>query len=334
LPHTCPPRKTLAGKVINQIMTDDSTGSPQDERDRLIRRKANMELRSLIYEYTREFFRDQGFLEVETPVRMSEAAPEQHIAPFDSEGWFLSTSPELYMKRLLAAGYDKLFQFSRCFRRGERGQFHNPEFTLLEWYSAGADYLQMLNDTERLVTHLASQMGMDTKIKYLNQDINLAVPWRRTTVRDAFNSAAGWDPVTETDPLRFDSDLVNKVVPTFSGRPTMLLEYPSAMASLARLKPGATEVAERGEIFIAGLEIANAFSELADPREQEERFRDEIAHIQKASGRKAEMPVKFLDALRHMPECGGIALGMDRLVMLLCDAGSIDDVIAFPSDSA
>ena len=250
----------------------------KDERQELIGKKANLQRRALIYEYTRAFFREQGFLEVETPVRMSEVAPEQYIVPFESEGWFLSTSPELYMKRLLAAGYDKLFQFSHCFRKGERGQWHNPEFTLLEWYRTGpfdpstklkasklrtsADYLRMLNDTERLVTHLSNQLGMGSSIKYQNQDIGLTMPWRRITVREAFRSAAGWDPTTETDPLRFNTDLVNKVVPGFSGRPTLLLEYPSTMASLARIKPGAPEVAERGEIFIAGLEIANAFSEL------------------------------------------------------------------------
>ena len=305
-----------------------------DEQEQLIRKKANLERRALIYEYTRAFFRKQGFLEVETPVRMSEVAPEQYIIPFEIEGWFLSTSPELYMKRLLAAGYDKLFQFSRCFRKGERGQWHNPEFTLLEWYRTGADYLQMLNDTERLVAELARQLGLGTKPKYQNQDIDLALPWRRTTVSEAFRSAAGWDPVTEADPLRFDTDLVTKVAPGFSGRPTLLLEYPAALASLARLKPGMTEVAERGELFIGGLEIANAFSELGDYREQERRFKDEIVHIQKESGRKADMPVKFLESLRHLPECGGIALGMDRLVMLLCDAGNIEDVMAFADDSA
>ncbi|MEK7353248.1 MAG: amino acid--tRNA ligase-related protein [Chloroflexota bacterium] len=327
-------------------MSDGSTESPQSERERLVRIKANLERRALIYEFTRAFFREQGFLEVETPVRMSEVAPEQYIVPFDSEGWFLSTSPELYMKRLLAAGYDKLFQFSRCFRKGERGQWHNPEFTLLEWYRAGpfdklrasSDYLKMLNDTERLVTELASRLGLGSNIQYQKQDIDLAMPWRRITVREAFHPSTsgrtGWDPTTETDPLRFDTDLFTKVVPAFSGQPTLLLEYPAGLASLARIKPGSPEVAERGEIFIGGLEIANAFSELTDYREQESRFRDEIEHIQKTTGRKAELPHKFLEALRHFPECGGIALGMDRLVMLLCDAGNIDDVMAFTVDSA
>ncbi|MBI2851172.1 MAG: EF-P lysine aminoacylase GenX [Chloroflexi bacterium] len=302
------------------------------ERQRLTRIRANLERRALIYEFTRAFFRQQGFLEVETPVRMPEIAPEQHIKPFESEGWFLSTSPELHMKRLLAAGYDKLFQFSHSFRKGERGRWHNPEFTLLEWYHAGASYLDMLADTEKLVTALAGRLGLDSVIHYQGQTIDLSLPWRRLTVREIFRSAAGWDPMSEADPLRFDTDLVNKVVPAFAGQPTLLLEYPAAMASLSRLKPGEPGVAERGEVFIGGLEIANAFSELRDAREQEKRFREEIEHIQKTQGRKAAMPRKFLEALRYLPECGGIALGVDRLVMLLCDAASIDEVTAFPVD--
>jgi len=305
-----------------------------DEHQRLIRLKPNLQRRALIYEFTRTFFREGGFLEVETPVRVPAVAPELNIAPFESEGWFLATSPELYMKRLLAAGYDKLFQFSRCFRKGERGRWHNPEFTLLEWYHTGADYLQMLNDTEKLVTVLASRLGLGVRIRYQNQNIDLTMPWQRITVHEAFTNAAGWDPVTESDPLRFDTDLVTKVIPSFAGQPTILLEYPATMASLARLKAGGPGVAERGEVFIAGLEIANAYSELRDYQEQESRFQKEIEHIQKEEGRKAAIPRQFLKALRHLPECGGVALGMDRLVMLLCDAGSIDDVMAFIDDSA
>jgi len=303
-----------------------------DERQQLIRKKANLERRALIYELTRAFFRREGFLEVETPVRMPELAPEQYIKPFASEGWFLSTSPELHMKRLMAAGYEKLFQFSRCFRKGERGQYHNPEFTLLEWYRTSADYLQMLDDTEKLVVELA-ELGLGSRIKYQGQQINLKTPWQRITAREAFSKSAGWDPVSQPDHQRFDTDLVDKVVPSFRGQPTLLLEYPAAMASLARLKPGNPEVAERGEVFIGGLEIANAFSELRDAREQSKRFKEEINLIQKEQGRKAEMPARFIQALPNLPECGGIALGVDRLVMLLCDAPSIDDVLAFPSDS-
>jgi lysyl-tRNA synthetase class 2 len=306
-----------------------------DEHRRLNRIKPNLQRRALIYDFTRAFFKEQGFLEVETPVRVPHIAPEQHIVPFDSEGWFLSTSPELYMKRLLAAGYDKLFQFSRCFRKGERGRWHNPEFTLLEWYRAGADYIKMLCDTEELVATLANRLGLGSIIEYQGQKINLALPWYRVTVRNAFLNSAGWDPVAELDPLRFDTDLVDKVIPSFDPKcPTILLDYPAAMASLARLKPSEPGVAERGEIFIGGLEIANAYSELRDYEEQKRRFQKEIEQIQKEQGRKPSMPRRFLEALQHLPECGGIALGMDRLVMLLCNANSIGEVLAFTVDTA
>lgn len=305
-----------------------------DERRRLSGIKSNLERRSLVYEHTRSFFSERGFLEVETPVRVPGVAPELYIEPFDSEGWFLSTSPELYMKRMLAAGYDRLFQFSRCFRKGERGRWHNPEFTLLEWYRAGADYAQMLQDTEELVIELARKLGFGNVIKYQGQDVNMASPWRRVTVREAFISSAGWDPVAHSDPVRFDVDLCEKVVPSFGNKPTILIDYPAEMASLARIKPGDMGVAERGEVFIAGLEIANAYSELRDYKEQEKRFQKDIAKINQNPKRRAAMPARFLDALRYLPECGGIALGVDRLVMLLCDADSIDDVVAFTSDTA
>ena len=306
-----------------------------EDSHRLIRLKPNLERRASIYEFTRAFFREQGFLEIETPIRMLAVAPELYIVPFESENWFLSTSPELYMKRLLAAGYNRLFQISRCFRKGERGRWHNSEFTLLEWYRTGADYRQMVRDTEQLVMTVASRLELGPIIHYRSQNIDLTPPWPSITVRDAFLHAAGWDPIAEPDPLRFDTDLVTKVIPSFApGRPTVLLDYPAAMASLARLKPGEATVAERAEVFVGGLELANAYSELRDAQEQEKRFRAEIAQIEVERGTKIAMPWRFLEAVPCLPECGGIALGMDRLVMLFCDADSIDEVVAFTVDTA
>lgn len=307
---------------------------PGDELSRLTALRANLERRALIYKLTRDFFFEQGFLEVETPVRVPALAPEQYIVPFESEGWYLSTSPELYMKRLLAAGYERLFQMSRCFRRGERGRWHNPEFTMLEWYRAGAGYMHMLEDTERLVVRLAERLDLSSRISYQGQQIKLTLPWRRVTVREAFLQAAGWDPIADPDPEHFDMDLVGKVVPAFPpGEPVMLMDYPAPMASLARLKPGNSQAAERAEVFVGGLELANAYSELTDYDEQVKRFREEIGRIQE-QGRRVQMPGAFLESLRHLPQCGGIALGMDRLVMLLCDAASIDEVVPFTVDTA
>ena len=307
----------------------------EDERRWLIRLKPNLRRRALIYEFTRAFFREQGFLEVETPVRVPAIAPEPYITPFQSEAWFLSTSPELHMKRMLAAGYDRLFQISRCFRRGERGRWHNPEFTMLEWYCTGSDYRQMIQDIERLVVTLAGKFGLSNVVKYRGQNIDISLPWPRITVRDAFLHAAGWDPIAEPDPLRFDTDLVTKVLPSFMpSRPTVLIDYPAAMAALARLKPDEPRIAERAEVFIGGLELVNIYSELRDAREQESRFQEAIEQISQEQGQPLAMPRRFLEAIAHLPECGGAALGIDRLVMLLCDVDSIDEVMAFTVDTA
>jgi lysyl-tRNA synthetase class 2 len=307
----------------------------EDEHSRLARLRPNLQRRALICEFIRAFFKEQNFLEVETPVRVPTIAPEPYIASFKSEDWFLSTSPELHMKRLLAAGYERIFQFSHCFRSGERGRWHNPEFIMLEWYRKGADYRDIIHDIERLVLTLAAKLGLNNTIKYRGQDIDISLPWPRITVRDAFIDAAGWDPVNEHDSLKFDTEFVTKVLPSFKpDRPTVLIDYPAAMASLARLKPDNPGIAERAEVFIGGLELANAYSELIDAREQENRFREAIDQIQRERQEQYALPHKFLESIAHLPECGGVALGIDRLVMLLCDADSIDDVMTFTVDSA
>jgi len=307
----------------------------EDEHKRLTRLGPNLQRRALIYEFIRAFFKEQGFLEVETPIRAPAIAPEPFIIPFESEDWFLSTSPELHMKRMLAAGYDRIFQFSHCFRKGERGRWHNPEFIMLEWYRKGADYSKIIQDIEQLMLTLAGKFGLNNIIKYRGLDIDISLPWPRITVREAYINAAGWDPVKEHDSLRFDTDFVTKVLPNFKpNRPTVLIDYPAAMASLARLKPGNTNIAERAEVFIGGLELANAYSELIDVKEQEKRFREAVEQIQRERQQQMPVPIKFLEAIVRLPECGGVALGIDRLVMLFCDADSIDDVMTFTVDDA
>jgi lysyl-tRNA synthetase class 2 len=306
-----------------------------DERQRLERLLPNLKRRAFIYETIRSFFNKQGFLEVETPTRSPAIAPEKEIVPIDSDGWFLSTSPELYMKRLLAAGYDRIYQFNRCFRKGERGKYHNPEFTLLEWYRKGASYEQMMTDTEQLVNTIAARLGVGSTLRYRGKTIDLSLPWERLTVSEAFKALAGWDPTVDPDIRRFDEDTVLKVIPNLKpNRPTFLVDYPAPMASLARLKPGNSRVAERVELFIGGLELSNAYSELNNQKEQEARFQKEIEEIKKEQHRIAPMPDKFLKAVANLPECAGNALGIDRLVMLFCDAGSIDEVMPFTVDEA
>jgi lysyl-tRNA synthetase class 2 len=306
-----------------------------DELWRLKNLKRNLQRRALVYDLTRAFFRERGFLEVETPTRMPAPAPERHITPYPSEHWFLATSPELHMKRLLAAGYDRIFQLSRCFRKGERGRQHNPEFTMLEWYRLGGDFRQMIDDTEELVVTLVNRIQDRASISYQGHDIDLTRPWQRLTVREAFLSAAGWDPIAQPDSSRFDTDFAMKVIPGLpKNRPAVLTSYPAATASLARLSRDEPGTAERAEVFIGGLELANAYSELNDCQEQARRFAGDIESIRRERGQEMPLPDRFLETLNHLPDCGGIALGMDRLVMLLCDAGSIDDVLAFTVDTA
>jgi lysyl-tRNA synthetase class 2 len=306
-----------------------------DDSGRLARLSTNLKRRAFIFDALRAFFKEYDFLEVDTPIRAPAIAPEPNITPFESEGWFLAASPELHMKRLLAAGYSKLYQFSHCFRKGERGFWHNPEFIMLEWYRQGVGYLSIIQDMEEMVLCVAEKLGIGHTIRYQGRDIDFTPPWPRVTVRNAYLEAAGWDPVRDYNPARFDVDFVARVLPSFNPyRPTVLLDYPAPAASLARLKPDDNKVSERVEVFIGGLELANAFSELTDAGEQAARFKEATEEIRQERGKNMPLPEKFLESVARLPDCGGIALGMDRLAMLFCDAPTIDDVMAFTSDTA
>jgi lysyl-tRNA synthetase class 2 len=176
---------------------------------------------------------------------------------------------------------------------------------------------------------------MGLVIDYQGQKIDLTPPWPCLTVSQAFTRFAGWDPLQDFDPLRFDDDTVNKVIPAFpEDSPIILMDYPAEVASLARIKPDDWRIAERAEVFIGGLELANAYSELNDAAEQKRRFEIERDQIERQKGYRLPLPQAFLDAVGYMPVCGGIALGMERLLMLLCDAGNIDEVLAFTADTA
>jgi lysyl-tRNA synthetase class 2 len=292
---------------------------------------ANLKVRSDVLGAIREFFKAEGFLEVETPVRLPAPALEAHIdAPPSGRAW-LRTSPELHMKRLLAAGCPRIFQLGPCFRAGECGRRHNPEFTLLEWYRSGASYIDILRDTEALVAGVFRAIKGGDAFIYQEQPVSLSRPWHVRTVREAFLTWAGWDPVEAWDADRFDVDLVTKVEPALPrDRPCVLADYPAPAAALARLKAGDPRVAERWEVYVGGLELANAFSELCDAGQQRARFL-EAAEQRRAAGREVyPLDEPFLEALsRGLPPCGGIALGVDRLVMLACDAADIAEVRPF-----
>lgn len=280
----------------------------------------------------REWFHANGFFEVETPVRIPAPAPEPNIDCPPSAGAWLRASPELQMKRMLAAGADRIFQFGPCFREKERGAKHNPEFNMLEWYRRDASSADILADTQALVGFTVRKVFGSSVLHFGGRDIDLGGEWEFIPVREAFVKWAGWDPALAWDQDRFDIDLTTKVEKMLpADRPVVLGEYPAPAASLARLKPGDPLVAERWELYIGGMEIANAYGELADGAEQRRRF--EAARAERARLGEADygLDESFLQDLESgaFPPCGGIAVGIDRLAMLFCDARSIDEVRPF-----
>ena len=302
------------------------------ERQVLAAKQPNLELRARVLQSVRAFFGEQGFLEVQTPLLASELAPEPHREPIPAaEGSYLITSPELFMKRLLAAGYQQIFQISPAFRRGEQGQLHHPEFTLLEWYRAGADYGALQQDCRDLITAIAMATNRWPGWTYQGHRLDARGDWRCYTVREAFLKFANWDPCLVFDENRFNVDLVEKVEPHLGfPQPCILKDYPTSQAALARLKPGDPSVAERFELYWAGIELANGFSELTDVREQRLRFEATIEMRRQLGYAPYPLPETFLDSMEHLPPSAGIALGIDRLVMLLANADSLDQVVAFP----
>ena len=235
------------------------------------------------------------------------------------------------MKRLLAAGQEKLVQLGPCFRDGEHGRWHHPEFILLEWYRAHAGYIEILADTKALLATLAMELCGTTDIMWQGKPLSLAQDvWEKRTVSDAFIEYAGWDPAQQFDPDRFDLDLVTRVEPALpTDHPVILIDYPAPLAALARRKPDDPARAERWELYLGGVEIANAYSELTDPAEQHARFEEANALRQKRGAQPYPLDEPFLAALEHMPPSGGIALGVDRLLMILADADSLDGVLPF-----
>lgn len=296
----------------------------------LARRRPALTARARIITAIRSFFIDGGYLEVETPLRIPAPAPESHIDALPSLDWFLQTSPELCMKRMLAAGYPRIFQISRCWREGDRGSLHLPEFTMLEWYRAESDYVHLMEECEALVRFAAKTAGFGETISWRGERVDLAEPWERITVREAFLRYGG---MTMEEALKrdcFDEVMVERIEPRLGiGRPTFIHDYPACRGALARLKPDDPTVAERFELYIAELEIANAFTELTDPAEQRERFQAEREYRRGMGSRDYPLPEKFLEELSAMPPSAGIALGVDRLVMALLGVETIDEVVAF-----
>lgn len=293
-----------------------------------------LEMRSRVLQSLRRFFFDRGFIEVETPVRVKTPALEEFINAEPSGECFLRTSPELHMKRLLCAGQTRIFQIGPCFRKGEKGRLHNPEYTMLEWYRAGCNYMDVLVDTKAMMDQVCRDIFGRTGFDYLGHRVEMMPVWDCFQVRDIFLERAGWDPTRSFDQDRFEIDLVEKIEPAFSvERPTILKDYPVEAAALAMTRENPYRHAERWELYVAGMEMANAFSELTDAEEQRRRF-EKCAAARKVTGRTVyDIDEHFLAAMNAgMPESAGVALGVDRLVMLLANCAEIKEVISFSDD--
>jgi lysyl-tRNA synthetase class 2 len=312
----------------------------------------------------REFFDAQGFLSVETPIIVRTPDSEPTLTPFLTEvvrndgkvfPAALITSPEYSCKKLLGAGFTKLYEITKCFRNGEPWNgTHNHEFTMIEWYRADADYRDIMVDTEQLVAALAQKIHGSTTVMYQGREINLAAPWRRMSVAEAMQAYAGIDldrgiddpewfraeavrlgeTITDNDSwddVFFKIFLTHVELKIGTGDPVILYDYPRSMAALARISEKNPRYAERFEAYAGGMELCNAYSELNNSAEQRQRLLNERAR--RAEEGKPQFPLdeEFVAAVGEMPNTGGIALGVDRVVMLLTDAKSINDVHVFPA---
>jgi lysyl-tRNA synthetase class 2 len=289
----------------------------------------------------RRFFDGLGFVEVETPVLVRSPGLELHLEALEVSGLggprWLQTSPEYHMKRLLAAGMSNIYQMCKTFRRDEQGRLHQPEFTMLEWYRSHAGFEEMMRDTEQLVAQVAVELLGTTRIPGIGADVDVAPPWERLSVRDAFTRYAS-TPFAELveDEEAFFRSLIDEVEPHLGrGRPTLLTYYPASMAALARICPGDPSVAERFEAYVDGVELCNGFGELVDAAEQRSRLLADAALRRRLGKREYPIDERFLAALEHgVPASGGNALGIDRLIMLVLGVQDIAGVVAFSAERA
>jgi lysyl-tRNA synthetase class 2 len=330
-------------------------------------RIANARARARLSAEVRRVLGGMGYEEVETPCLVPAPGMEPNIhafrADFAPEGGgaptplWLHTSPEFAMKRLLAAGLPRIFQLSRVFRNGEVSPTHNPEFTMLELYRAGTDYAGIMADLERLVEACARALSPDGAPRAVRGGVtlDLAAPFERLSVEEAFrrhagvelaacgNDAgrlaeaarrAGLDPGPPGEPFDdvFFRVMLDAVEPRIGqGRPCFLVDWPAPMAALSRVRRDDPRFAERFELYAGGVELANGFSELTDADEQRRRLVEEQGQRRRLGRPVLPLDERFLAALRQMPEAGGVAVGLDRLLMLLVGAESVADVLLFPA---
>ncbi len=316
-------------------------------------RRGNLAARGRLMAALREFFAGRDFLEVETPLLVPAPGLEIQLAAVPAGDGWLITSPEYQMKRLLAGGMERIYQVCRCFRAGEEGPHHQREFSMLEWYRGWEDLEAIADDTQALVAHVAEAVNGRPTVTVGGRTIKVDGAWLRVSVAEAMHDWAGvavrgdesaaelaeavraagidlgrahhWDDV-------FFTAFVARVEPALAAldRPVLLGDWPAPLGALARRKPGNPRVVERFEAYLGGIELANAFGELTDPIEQRARFEDDLAHRRERGLAVYPLDEKLLAALAEgLPPSAGIALGVDRLAMLVLGAATIGDVTAF-----
>jgi len=318
--------------------------------------RKTFETRSRIVRTMRRFLDERGFLEVETPILQpiyggTAARPFTTYHNELEQTLYLRIAPELYLKRLLIGGFERVYEIGKNFRNEGISTRHNPEFTMLECYQAYADYNDMMELAEQMIYAIAQELGLE-RLSYQEHTIDLTPPWRRLTLREALLEHTGldiealpthealWEAVqrkglfVDEQPTwgKLVDELVSEYVEPRLIQPTFLLDYPREISPLAKAKPTAPHLVERFEPFIGGLELGNAFSELNDPLDQRERFKQQEEQRRRGDEEAHPLDEDFLLALEYgMPPTGGLGIGVDRLVMLFTDARSIRDVILFPA---
>ncbi|MBU0687305.1 MAG: lysine--tRNA ligase [Candidatus Margulisbacteria bacterium] len=311
-------------------------------------------IRSNIIAAIRRFLIDQGFIEVETPILQVQAGGAA-ARPFESYHnaldmkLYMRIAPELYLKRLLVGGLEKVFEIGKSFRNEGISYKHNPEYTMLEAYQAYVDYEEVMKNTEALVEKVMNDVLGTTKVKYKDFDLDFKAPWKRMTLADLVKEHAGIDINLSEEELHkylkgkgiegYEEErkgkLINLIYDKFVEphiiQPTFITDYPIETSPLAKKKRGNDRLVERFEVVVAGMELANAFSELNDPRDQRARFEEQLKRKAEGDMETESMDEDYLNALEYgMPPAGGLGIGIDRLVMLMTNSSSIRDVILFP----